>query len=69
MVASVPVETRRMRSTAADAAHHECGELALVGRRRAEGQPAVDRRVHGVLDDAGCAWPRSAGPHEQTRST
>jgi hypothetical protein len=44
------------------------GEQQLVLARRAEGEPARGRTLHGV-EHLGWAWPRIIGPHEQTRST
>ena len=67
MVASVPEETKRTRSTGVRA-DDLLGELDLGLGRRAVRRAAGDRVAYGGLT-SGWAWPSSIGPHEQTRST
>src|SRR5687767_6161766 len=68
MVASVPVDTMRSRSTA------ETRSLTMDARLASSGVDAPNDRPRSTAactasSTAGWAWPSRAGPQEQTRST
>ena len=68
MVASVPVDTKRTRSAAGTRPRTASASSvsAAVGAPKDRPRDAASRTASTTL---GWACPRSAGPHEPTRST